>query len=110
MSLVSKTAPSSPRVLGHKGATFLQAPHRPTYWRLEVRADSNDRGMFLSDSFAASSRPHSTRLVNYISAGGMRTLQPGRFADRDARNRQRFVRLALGLFIIWLIFLLIPCT
>jgi hypothetical protein len=109
MPLFAKATRAS-RVLNSNAASFLKSQPRPVNWRLDVRADSNDRGMFLTNTFSAPSRYPATRLVSYISAGGLRTLQPGRFADRDARNRQRFIRFALCLLIIWLIFLFIPCT
>jgi hypothetical protein len=108
MPRFAKASPA-PRILSNNVAQYLKSPPPHVNWRLDVRADSNDRGMFLAGTFATS-RHTSTRLANYISAGGLRTLQPGRFADRDARNRQHFIRFALCLLIIWLIFLLIPCT
>ncbi len=90
---------------------FLQPPPRSTSWQLAVREeDTNDRGMFLTGGIISTYRTPGTRLGNYISAGGMRSLQPDRFADRDARNRQRFLHLTLGLAILWLIFMLLPCT
>jgi hypothetical protein len=73
--------------------------------------DTNDRGMFLTGSFSTTFHPPTaTRLGNYISAGGMRSLRPDRFADQDARSRRCFLRLTLGLSLLWLIFLLLPCT
>jgi len=54
-------------------------------------------------------RNPSARLANFISAGGMRDLQPSRHADLDAARRQFVIRLALLLLAFWLFFLFAPC-
>lgn len=100
---------SKRRIFGNSQADFLRSQPRPVTWRLEVREDSNDRGMFLPESGRATYSGASVRLANYISAGGMRDLQPGRLADRDAIRRQFVIRLALVLLTFWLTFLLVPC-
>lgn len=108
MSILRKT--SSPhRMFGRSTAGFLRGPPRPVSWRLEVREDTNDRGMFLPGITFPARRSTSARLANYISAGGMRDLQPGRHADIDASHRQFFIRFALFLLAFWLFFLLAPC-
>ena len=100
---------SSRRLFGNSTTNFLRGQPRPVVWRLEVREDTNDRGMFLSHSTGRFSRSTSARLGSFISAGGMRTLRPGRYADLNARRRQFVIRLSLLLLTFWLIFLFVPC-
>ena len=100
---------SKRRIFGNNHADLLRSQPRPVTWRLEVREDTNDRGMFLCEPGRAASYGTSVRLANYISAGGMRDLQPGRMTDRDATRRQFVIRLALFLLTFWLTFLLLPC-
>ena len=102
-------AKSSHRLFGNSTSEFLRGPPRPVVWRLDVREDTNDRGMFLTDQSYRHSRGTTVRLGDFISAGGMRALQPGRHADLDASRRQFVVRLALFLLVFWLIFLFVPC-
>ena len=97
------------RIFGRSTAEFLRSPPRPVAWRLEVREDTNDRGMFLTDFANPSRRGPSARLANYISAGGMRDLRPGRHADCDADRRWFVIRFALLLLLFWLFFLFVPC-
>ena len=97
------------RIFGRSTAEFLRAPPRPVAWRLEVREDANDRGMFLPDATCRGRSGHSIRLASYISAGGMRDLRPGRHAEDDARRRRLLLRFAVALLTFWLIFLFVPC-
>jgi len=106
--LFSPTKPSR-RIFGRSTASFLRARPRPVAWRLEVREDTNDRGMFLPDFTSHAHYGPSIRLANYISAGGMRDLRPGRHADLEADHRRFVIRLALFLLAFWLLFLLVPC-
>ena len=108
MSILQKPS-FSRRIFGNSTADFLRGPPRPVVWRLEVREDSNDRGMFLPDFMYHARRGPSIRLANYISAGGMRDLQPSRHADADASRRQFVIRFALFLLAFWLFFLFAPC-
>ena len=77
-----------------------------------MREDSNDRGMFLpkDDRGRWWGGQRQQRLISYISAGGMRDLQPSRHADLDARHRRFVVTFALLLLACWLAFLLLPCN
>ncbi|MEI8242493.1 MAG: hypothetical protein WCI17_04440 [bacterium] len=102
-------ASSSRRIFGHSTAEFLRGPPRPVAWRLDVREDTNDRGMFLPDRSVRSQRGPSVRLASYISAGGMRDLRPGRQADINIERRQSVIRFALLLLALWLIFFFVPC-
>lgn len=97
------------RIFGRSNAEFLRGPPRPVVWHLEVREDTNDRGMFLSDLTSHPGYGPSIRLANYISAGGMRDLQPSRHADSDASRREFVINLALFLLAFWLLFLFVPC-
>ena len=108
MSILRKTG-SPRRLFGRSTSGFLRGPPRPVSWRLEVREDANDRGMFLPNLTSHAQRGPSARLANYISAGGMRDLRPGRHADADASHRQFFIRFALCLLAFWLVFLFLPC-
>ena len=100
---------SSPRLFGRSTSAVLRSHHQPVVWRLEVQEDANDRGMVLSNLTSSASYGSSMRLANYISAGGMRDLQPGRHADINASRRQFVIRLALFLLAFWLFFLFWPC-
>ena len=84
------------RIFGRSTAEFLRGPPHPVAWRLEVREDTNDRGMFLPDTTCRGRSGHSIRLASYISAGGMRDLRPGRHAESDARRRQLLAHFALA--------------
>ena len=108
MALLHKTS-ASHRIFGRSTAEFLRGPPRPVAWRLEVREDTNDRGMFLPSRTRPSHYGPSVRLASYISAGGMRDLQPSRHADVDANRRNFVIQLGLGLLILWLTFLWLPC-
>ena len=107
MFLFHKNRPR--RIFCRSTAEFLRGPPRPVAWCLEVRADTNDRGMFLPDLTCHPRNGPSARLANYISAGGMRDLQPGRHADLDAIHRRFVIHLALFLLAFWLFFLFVPC-
>ena len=107
MSLFQKKHPR--RIFGRSTAEFLRGPPRPVAWRLEVREDTNDRGMFLPDLTCHPPCGPSIRLANYISAGGMRDLRPGRHADLDASRRQFVIQFALFLLAFWLFFFFVPC-
>jgi hypothetical protein len=108
MPLLQKNR-SRRRIFGSSTAEFLRGPPRPVVWHLEVREDSNDRGMFLPPFLQPSHGSRSVRLASYISAGGMRDLRPGRHADLNVRRRQFVVRLGLLLLALWLVFLFVPC-
>ena len=103
------TKTPSRRIFGKSSVEFLRGPPRPVSFRLDVREDRNDRGMFLSDSSRSTYGGPSARLANYISAGGMRDLQPSRHADLDASHRLFVIRLGLGLLVFWLLFFFLPC-
>lgn len=100
---------SSRRIFGRSHAGFLRGSRQPVAWRLEVREDANGRGMFLPDIFQQARRGSSARLASYISAGGMRDLQPRSHADLHARQRQFVIRLCLLLLAFWVVFFLVPC-
>lgn len=89
-------------------APFLRGRPTPVNWRLDVRADSNDRGMFVG-GLAGWRGSSGNRLITYISAGGIRDLRPSRQADRDERHRRFVVAFGWTLLVLWLLFLFVPC-
>lgn len=108
MAFLFKAQPSR-RIFGNSTAEFLRGPPHPVVWRLDVREDTNDRGMFLPDLSYHPPRSTSARLGSFISAGGMRALQPGYHAELNAARRQFVIRCALLLLAFWLIFYFVPC-
>lgn len=107
----AKQSPSR-NLFGRGRSEFLRGSRQPVAWRLDVRVDSNDRGMFLprDDRGCWWGMHRQRRLIGYIAAGGMRDLQPSRHADLDERRRRLFITFALLLLSGWLAFLLLPCN
>ena len=104
------TEPHDTRGLLRRGRTgFLRGRPQPVAWRLEVREDGNDRGMFLPPESRGRRGARSRRLIGYISAGGMRDLQPSRQAEVEDRRRRFVAGLSLALALFWLVFRLAPC-
>jgi hypothetical protein len=101
-------SPDAGRLLRRGRASFLRGRPQPVAWRLEVREDGNDRGMFLPLE-TSGRRGARRRLIGYISAGGLRDLQPSRQAETEDQQRRRVAVLALGLALFWLVFRLVPC-
>ena len=75
-------------------------------WRLDLQPDTGIRGL-LRPSGRRHGRWH---LMNYISAGGMRDLQPARHADVEQRRRYWVTGVAFSVLAVWLLFRFLPCA
>ncbi len=101
-------APATHRLTGR--SDFLRGRPRPISWRLEVR-EGTERGFCLPDSRSTwGGRRAQRRLASYISAGGMRDMQPAWNADSDTRRRHGVVAFAMVLLAFWILFFFVPCT
>ena len=100
--------------LFRRNAAFvLSGGQAPTIWRLDVREDSNDCGIFVSASAPAGWWPGRTgarrRLGHYIAAGGMRAHRWSTADDVAISRRWLAVRIMLALAAVWLTFRFVPC-
>jgi hypothetical protein len=97
-----------------RGAAFVLSGGRtPIIWRLDVREDSNDCGVFASSAPSAGWWPgrkgSRQRLGHYITAGGMRE-HHWATADESATRRQWLaIRIMAALAAVWVVFRFIPC-
>lgn len=86
----------------------------PTIWRLDVREDSNDGGVFVATTMPSRWWPERQgsrqRLGHYITAGGMRAHYWSTVDDIASNRQWRAIRIMLTLAAIWLLFWFIPGT
>jgi len=97
-------------LFGRSRSKFLQDRPHPITFRLEVREENS--GMFLPQDEPRGfwrNRRQDHRLISYISAGGMRDMQPSRHADQDQSRRRGVLFFSLALLFGWLLFLFLPC-
>lgn len=92
---------------------MLLGGQTPTIWRLDVREDANDCGLFVSAAGPSrwwpGGRGGSRRLGHYIAAGGLRAHHWSTSDDIAASRQWRAVRIMLLFFAVWVVFRFIPC-
>lgn len=93
---------------GRDSGEVLLGGGAPRAWRLEMREDSNDRGMFVFSARERRERRRAQRIGYYMFAGGMRQHAHSGADTLQTLRKRAAVRIMLALAALWLAFRWLP--
>ena len=80
----------------------------PLSWRLDVREDSRGNRLLFSKRKRSPTGRMRSKLLHYISAGGMRQLRRTSADDIMEDRRRKFLVFTLMMALAWIVFYVLP--